>query len=119
MTGKRDEARVREARRLHGLGLTTAAIGAQLGVDPTTVQRWTKDVARRRGPRERPRVNLTDSDIVALRENGISFYEIGLRLGLPRSTARNRYYAATGEGRPERRKQAGEHATQTATGETP
>jgi len=100
MTRTRDEARAAEARRLHGLGLTTRAIAAQLGADPATVGRWTADLARPRGPRKR-----ADVLILELRDReGLSFEEIARRAHMSKTGARMRYYALTGRERPERAK---------------
>jgi transposase len=100
MTRQRNEARVAEARRLHGLGLSTRAIAAQLHVDPTTVQRWTDDVARPRGPRPRP--DVRDSLILRLKGEGLSFEEIARRVHMSKTGARMRYYSLTGRQRPDR-----------------
>lgn len=101
MTRTRDEAQVAEARRLHALGLTTRAIAAQMGRDPATIQRWTGDIARPRGPRKRPGVR--DEVILDLRDRqGLSYAEIGRRVRMSATGARMRYYQLTGRERPER-----------------
>lgn len=102
MTRTRDEAKVTEARRLHGLGLATRAIAAQVGTDPRTVQRWTADASRPRGPRKRP--DVRDEQILDLKDReGLSFAEIGRRVRMSKTGARMRYYALTGHPRPDRR----------------
>jgi len=101
VTRKRDEARVAEAKRLYGLGLTTAAIGTQMHVDPRTVQRWLDGLTGPRGPRKRP--DARDELILDLRDRGgLSFAEIGRRVHMSKTGARMRYYALTGRERPER-----------------
>jgi hypothetical protein len=103
MTRRPDPERVAEARRLHGLGLTTRAIAAQVGVDPKTVQRWTADLARPRGARKRP--DVSDDLILDLKDReGLPFAETGRRVHMSKTGARMRYYAATGRERPERAK---------------
>lgn len=121
MTRKRDEAKVAEARRLHGLGLTTTRIAKLLEVDPTTVQRWTRDLARPAGRPKRP--DVPDDLVTELRDQaGLSYEQMAAETRMSKTGIRNRYYSLTGRERPERRKQAvdggPEHATQTTTGET-
>lgn len=100
MTRKRDDAKVAEARRLHGLGLTTRSIAEQVGTDPRTIQRWTTDVARPRGPRKRPGAR---DDLIQLKDReGLSFEAIARRVHMSKTGARMRYYALTGRVRPER-----------------
>jgi hypothetical protein len=111
VTRQRDEARVTEAKRLYGLGLTTYAIAAQVHADPRTVQRWVADAIQPRGPRPRP--DVRDQLVLGLRDReGLSYAEIGRRVHMSTTGARMRYYALTGRQRPERAK-----TTQT-TGET-
>jgi hypothetical protein len=102
VTRQRDEARVAEAKRLYGLGLTTYAIAGQLGADPRTVQRWLgPDLLNSPGPRPRP--DVRNSAILDLRDReGLSFGEIGRRVHMSKTGARMRYYALTGRERPER-----------------
>jgi len=100
MPRKRDEAQVAEAQRLDGLGLTSHAIAAQLGIAPRTVQRWLGG-AHQRGPR--PRADVRDEKILDLRDReSLSFAEIGRRVHMSTTGARMRYYALTGRPRPER-----------------
>ncbi|MGH8921371.1 MAG: hypothetical protein ACRD0H_24050 [Actinomycetes bacterium] len=102
MARTRDEAKVTEAKRLYGLGLTTAAIAAQLGTDPRTVQRWLGDAVRPRGPRKRP--DVQDQLILELRSGCpvASFRDIAAEVGMSPTGVRNRYYALTGRERPGR-----------------
>lgn len=118
MTRKANPAQVEEAVRLyHSLRLTEAEVARVMQVSERTVRRWLAGTARSTGPRRRTSVN--DTLILDLKDReGLSFAEIGRRAGLSKTGARMRYYALTGRERPERRKQPGEHATQTTTGET-
>lgn len=101
MSRRRDEAQVAEALRLHGLGFTTREIAGHLSKDPTTIQRWTRDTARPRGPR--PRTDVRDTTILDLKDReGLSFEEIGRRVHMSKTGARMRYYALTGRARPGR-----------------
>ena len=101
MPRKRDEARVAEAKRLYGLGLTTYAVAAQIGADPSTVRRWVGDLTRRRGPRGR--LDVADHLILDLKDReGLSFREIARRVHMSPTGARMRYYALMGRERPER-----------------
>ena len=103
MTRTRDEARVTEARRLYGLGLTTYAIAAQVDADPRTVQRWLGDDIGPRGPRKRP--DVRDRLVLDLRDReGLPFAEIARRVHMSRTGVRMRYYALTGRERPDRAK---------------
>lgn len=109
MTRKRDEARVAEAQRLYGLGLTTRTIAAELEADPRTVQRWLEDITGPPGPRRRG--DVRDEQILDLKDReGLSFEEIGRRVHMSKTGARMRYYALTGRQRPERSKNAQEQA---------
>ncbi len=101
MARPRDEAKTAEARRLHGLGLTTRAIAVQLHVDPRTVQRWTADLARPPGARKRP--DVPDPLVKTLREQDQATYrEIAARTGMSETGVRNRYWSITGRPRAER-----------------
>jgi hypothetical protein len=103
MPRQRDEAKVAEARRLYGLGLTTYAIAAQVHADPRTVQRWLGDLIRPAGPRKRADVRA--DAVLDLRDReGLNWAEIGRRVGMSRTGARMRYYALIGRERPERAK---------------
>lgn len=104
MTRKRDEAKVAEARRLHGLGLTTYAIAAQIDADPRTVQRWTAEQARPRGPRPTTSAE-TDALIVELRSGGVqvTWPALAEEVGMSVTGVRNRYFALTGRPRADRR----------------
>lgn len=101
MPRKRDDSRAAEASRLYRAGLDTRAVAAQLGADPRTVARWLGDDVRRRGPRGR--VDVRDAKILDLHDReGLSFEEIGRRVGMSKTGVRMRYYALIGRSRPDR-----------------
>lgn len=100
------EGRRERARRLYAAGGDSAAIAAQLGVTPRTVQRWCEDIARPRGARPNPAV--TDERVIEMHDaEGLSFAEIASLTALASwESARNRYRTAKGLPRyPSRRQQ--------------
>lgn len=114
MTGRLDQAKVAEAARLyHALSLTEAEVARVMQVSERTVRRWLAGTARRTGPRARSDVN--DALILDLKDQGLSFRAIALRVHMSKTGARLRYYALTGRERPDRPKTA---AGNGGTGET-
>jgi hypothetical protein len=91
-----DPAKVAEAIRLHGEGLTTREIAGRIGVDPKTVSRWTRDQARRKGPRGYDD-RVLDARILRLRDQDQrSFDAIAAETGMSRTGVRMRYYQLKG-----------------------
>jgi transcriptional regulator with XRE-family HTH domain len=86
---QRDAAKVEQARQLYATGAHAREIGEKLGVHATTVQRWLAGSMR---PAGTPRAPAADEEIARLREvEGLSFAEIGQRVGMTRSGAGKRY----------------------------
>lgn len=97
-----DESRREEARRLLASGKTTREIAAALGIDRSTVSRWTRQEARARGPRKRE--DITDQEVIDGRAGGLSWAELAAATGMSVTGVRLRYAQATGLGRPDRPK---------------
>jgi hypothetical protein len=95
-----DEHKREAARALYGQEWSVRAIGTALQVNPSTVSRWTRDIARPRGRRRR--ADVSDDAIGALREAGLSYEAIGGALGVAAMTAWRRQAAAEGRPRPDR-----------------
>lgn len=95
-TGRRgrpgpDPAKVAEAARLRGEGVTDVAIAAGLGVDRETVRDWLGPSGRQ----GRPRAEADEAELVRLRdEDGLSWRAVGARVGLSHERARRRYEQA-------------------------
>jgi len=100
VTRTRDEARIAAAARLYLSGMTRQQVARQMAVNDSTVSRWLAGVIRPRGPRKRP--DVRDDLILDLKDQGLSFEEIGRRVHMSKTGARMRYYAATGRERPDR-----------------
>lgn len=89
------------ARAAYAAGATTREIADSLGVSPTMVSRWVgPDALRRTGPRGR--ADVRDARIVELRDAGMSFAEIGRRVGMSKSGVTHRYRIATEGARRDR-----------------
>ena len=100
MARTRDEAKREAARALYGQDWTVRAIGEALDVNPATVSRWTRDIARPRGRRRRR--DVSDDAIAALREAGMTYEAIGEALAVAAMTAWRRQAAAEGRLRADR-----------------
>jgi len=94
------DPRREQGRELYTQGLSRDEVAERLGVDPSTVTRWVRDIARPRGRRKRE--DIADEDIAAARERGESYEDIGERLGVAPMTAWRRQAAAEGKPRPDR-----------------
>ena len=103
MSRTKDESRVAEAARLYLSGMTRDQVARELHVEGPTVGRWLAGIIRPRGPRKR--ADVRDDRILELRDrDGLSFAELGRRVGMSKTGARMRYYAITGRERPEKRR---------------
>lgn len=106
VTRTRDEALIAEAARMYlpppdGLGMTRDQVARALHVEGPTVGRWLAGIIRPRGPRKR--ADVRDDRILELRDrDGLSFAEVGRRVGMSKTGARMRYYAITGRPRSKR-----------------
>ena len=101
MPRKRDEERAARAVALYSSGMTAREAGAEVGADNTTVIAWVGEATRRRGPRGR--TDVASEVILRLHdEEHLSFAAIGETVGMSKTGARMRYYAAIGKPRPER-----------------
>jgi len=117
MPRTRDDSAAARAAALYAGGCTAPEIAGALGVTERTVRRWLAGQLRRPGPR--PRADVRDEKILALRapdpgperearglppRKPASFAEIAAATGMSRTGARMRYYALTGRQRPGREK---------------
>lgn len=87
------------ARVAYRAGATTREIADGMAVSPTTVARWVGEL-RRTGPRGY--TGVPDSRIVVLRESGLSFAEVGRRVGMSKTGVQHRYRIATEGARRDR-----------------
>ena len=94
--------RIAEARRRYRGGESTWDLAAAMHVDQRTVRRWLADEVRRR-PGRPARPDVRDAKILGLRKEGLSYAEIGRRIGMSPTGVRMRHYALISRARPDRR----------------
>ena len=85
MTPRLSPAEKEEARRIYAAdeSLSIAAVAQMFGVGPTVMRDALKGILRAQGGR--PKTTTTTQQMIDMRDQGMTLYQIGLQVGLSES----------------------------------